>query len=232
VVDDARALSAELRRRLAAGELDSAVELLYGRHEGDVRRFVRSRRPAAPPEDVCQEVWLAAQRALPAFKFDATPLAWLFSIASHKVVDAHRRNQHRDKDVELDSRELLIAHHASGRRPATSAATRVDRQRRIAAVERILDGWDPADRELFELRFLSELKPSEIVDVKGLDVPANTISQRLVRLVQGLRHQLAADSVAGPGPVPADGPALGVDGARSLPVGFPGAAPARARERP
>jgi RNA polymerase sigma factor (sigma-70 family) len=186
--------SVELRGFLSSGRVDAALELLHSRYRGDVRRFVRSRRPSEPADDICQEVWLAAHRALPDFRFDATPLVWLFSIASRKLVDAYRRNHRRQDDVLFDSRELLLSQCAPGLKPPTSAPTRLERKRRISAVEKILESWDMADRELLELRFVADLKPAEIVEILGLDVAPNTVSQRLVRLIQRLRREMEQDA--------------------------------------
>jgi RNA polymerase sigma factor (sigma-70 family) len=185
--------SVELEALLAAGQVDAALELLHSRYRVDVRRFVRSRHPAEPADDICQEVWLGAHRALPEFRFDATPLVWLFSIASRKVVDAYRRSHRRQDEIEFDSRELLLSQCAQGPKPLTSAPTRLERRRRIDAVEKVLASWDNADRELLELRFVSDLKPAEIVEILGLDVAPNTVSQRLVRLIQRLRREMGQD---------------------------------------
>lgn len=195
---DGSALVAEVRALVSAGRIEDAIERLYASHGEELRRFVRSRRPTDPVDDVCQEVWLAAQRALPSFRFEASPRVWLFSIATRKLTDAYRRNRRRQDDVEFDSREVLLAHFPLGPRPPTSAGTRLDRRERIDVVDKILATWPPKDRELLGLRFVSDLTPTEIVQALSLDVEPNTLSQRLVRLVHRLRKQLVQQGLARP----------------------------------
>jgi RNA polymerase sigma-70 factor (ECF subfamily) len=178
-----------LRELVSAGRCDAALDVLYRSHAADVERFIASLRPSASTRDLCQETWVAALRALPRFRFDVSPRAWLFSIARHKAIDVLRRGR-RDRALELDHTDTLLQRLPHGQPPSTPF-TKIVRERRAAALRSVLAGWDPADRELLELRFVAGLKPSEMVDSLGLTQTPNAVSQRLVRLTARLRSQLS-----------------------------------------
>jgi RNA polymerase sigma factor (sigma-70 family) len=190
-------LVAQLQSRLAAGDVSGATALLHAAHAGDVKRFVASRRPAASIRDICQDVWLAAANGLPRFRFETTPRAWLFVIASKRMAEAGRKHRRRQAEVELDSRRLLIDALTHGRQPPTSGYGRIWREQRARALHRILDAWRPEDRELIEMRFVAGLKPAEIVASLSLDEKINTVTQRIVRLAARLRRELSEDDVLG-----------------------------------
>ena len=67
------------------------------RHYRDVYRYVRRRsRSAADAEDVTQEVFAEAARALERLRPESPPLlAWLYRVAQSRLVDAARRDARR-----------------------------------------------------------------------------------------------------------------------------------------
>src|SRR5262245_31816514 len=117
----ASADSHSLRLLIRRGEHQAAVEHLYGRFGGEVARYVASRRPAGPAEDVCQETWAAVLRALPRFDFASSVRTWLFAIARRKAADTHRGRRRVPEDP-WDSRELILSRALGARRPTTPAS--------------------------------------------------------------------------------------------------------------
>lgn len=184
-------LEARLPALLAADAAGEALALLHAHYARDVRRFIRFLDPAASPDDLCQEVWLAAARALPRFRFDAALRTWLFAIARRRLADRGRRRQRIRR---LSSRGLTWerAMLLDGRRPPSTPSSQLRRRRRAAVLEAELTLLETADRELLELRFVEGLMPAAIVDVLGLPDSPNAVSQRLVRLVRKLRQRLLA----------------------------------------
>lgn len=182
-----------LRRLLAEGDVGDALTLLHDAYAADVARYVRFLKATDSAEDLCQEVWLAARRALPRFRFAAHPRTWLFAIAKRRLAD-DRRDPRRRLRVRLDSspealERALLSSPGGPRRPSTPSSA-LRRKRRAQALQDELDRLDPGDRELVELRFVSGLKPAEIVVVLLPGQSANAVSQRLVRLVRRLRESL------------------------------------------
>jgi hypothetical protein len=84
----------------------------------------------------------------------------------------------------------------------TGPLSRLLRDERIAAVREVLGRCDPEDVELLHLRFTFELMPQEIAylraEERGLPPElANTIAQRIARLLVKLGKQLSRHSLFG-----------------------------------
>jgi RNA polymerase sigma-70 factor (ECF subfamily) len=176
----------DLRELIARGETKRAIDVLYREYGDDLRRFVRLQVPRDSVEDLCQEIWAAARGSIESFRFESSPRGWVLSIARNKVADRWRR---RSPQVELDSREFELALLDSIAPTTPTQALHRRRQRRVLAS--VLEELSESERELVLLRFVMGLKPAEIVQTLGLDIPVNTMSQRLVRVVKRLREALA-----------------------------------------
>jgi RNA polymerase sigma-70 factor (ECF subfamily) len=88
-----------LVQRLASGDPE-AVEELVSHYADDVYRFVYNQvgGSAQDAEDVVQETFIAALKAVRRFKGDSKLRTWLFSIAAHKAID-HRRRTSRHTPI-------------------------------------------------------------------------------------------------------------------------------------
>jgi RNA polymerase sigma-70 factor (ECF subfamily) len=169
------------------------VEQLRAAYQDDLRRFVAARTRADRVDDVCQEVWAGVVRGLAGFRGETSPRVWLFAIARHKLADAQARERPYET-LESSVLEGGALAEMLGVRAAQTPTREIDRRQRAEALARALAALDAADRELLELRFVIGLKPAAIVETLGLDVAANTLSQRLVRLVHRLREALRDES--------------------------------------
>jgi RNA polymerase sigma-70 factor, ECF subfamily len=180
-----------LRSHVAGGELEQAVTLMQKAYARDVERFVRFRRSSrarSAVEDICQEVWTSVLRGLPSFRFEAPPRVWLFSIAARRVIDVARQGP-VDDAIDTD-RMAAIANSLTG------PLSRLLRDERAAAVRAVLEQCDPRDAELLHLRFAFDLMPQEISYLRAQETGeppelANTIAQRIARLLLKLGRQLA-----------------------------------------
>jgi RNA polymerase sigma-70 factor (ECF subfamily) len=169
--------------------------MLHAAYAVDLVRYVRFLRPTSSIEDLCQEVWLAAGRALPRFRFESTPRTWLFGIARHRLSYERRRRRVRrlqplPPDFEALERSLRASPIWIRQDPSPSSGLR--RKVRSTTLGAELERLGPDERELVELRFVAGLKPAAIVEVLALSDSANTVSQRLVRLIRTLRKRLEA----------------------------------------
>lgn len=184
-----------LRLLLAQARLEEALVLLHEAYAADLVRYVRFLRPTSSTEDLCQEVWLAAGRALPRFRFESTARTWLFGIARHRLSYERRRRRIRrlfPLPTDFETLERMLRVSPLGARRASSPSSGLRRKIRSTALVAELERLASEERELLELRFVAGLKPSAIVEVLGLADSPNTISQRLVRLVRTLRRRLEA----------------------------------------
>ena len=91
---DATTVPDELVRAAAAGDRE-AVGRLLAVVRSHVVRYCRARlgpsNRSLAVDDVAQEVCLAVLTGLPGYRFEGKPfLAFVYGVAAHKVIDAHR----------------------------------------------------------------------------------------------------------------------------------------------
>ncbi|ADG99299.1 RNA polymerase, sigma-24 subunit, ECF subfamily [Segniliparus rotundus DSM 44985] len=85
-------LSDELLARRAQHGDGEAFDALVARHARALLRFVQSTYPdRSGCEDIVQETFIAAWKALPTFGFRSQFRTWLYSLASRKTIDALRK---------------------------------------------------------------------------------------------------------------------------------------------
>jgi RNA polymerase sigma-70 factor (ECF subfamily) len=175
VVDPSEGLIA----RCQAGDLAAFTEL-FRLHQKHVSRLVvRLGARAADLEDLVQEVFVQVHRSLPDFRGQARFSTWLYRVTVN-VVLMHRRAQ-RSRPVltdmvpwgKEDSSELL---------PDDA----VSRNRRVAALYRLLDRLSDKKRAVFVLHELEGLASAEISKIVG--APVLTVRTRLFYA----RRELAA----------------------------------------
>jgi RNA polymerase sigma-70 factor, ECF subfamily len=137
--------------------------------------------PGPHVEDLAQETFLKAFRALPGFDVErsARPSTWLLTIATRLALDAKRR---RRIVVEL-SAEYALADERSPERSAST--TELGRAITRAAAELPDD-----QRAAFLLAEFHGLSIAEIAE--ALDAPENTVKTRLFRARQRLKQALEA----------------------------------------
>jgi len=80
-----------LARRAQRGD-SQAFDALVTRHAPALLNFVRQTYPEnSECDDIVQEAFIAAWKALPGFAFRAQFRTWLYALTSRKIVDALRR---------------------------------------------------------------------------------------------------------------------------------------------
>lgn len=141
---------------------------LYRRHFAFVTQSVRRMGVAdAHAEDVAQDVFLVAQRRLPAFEGRSTTRTWLFGIA-RRVAKDHRRSDDR-----LRRRiERLGAPEATG-----DAEGNVVRLVALSRLQRRLGALDEGRRSVYELVERDGMTAQEVASRLNMNV--NTVYSRL-----------------------------------------------------
>jgi RNA polymerase sigma-70 factor (ECF subfamily) len=158
--------------RAAQRGSEEAVEALFRRHWRRAHRaaFLIVRDPDAA-EDIAQEGFLAALRALDCFDRRRPFRPWLHRIVVNRAIDHARARTLRRE----------VGEEAAGEPAAAEAAPGLDPDLSTALAE-----LDPEQRAAIVLRYLLEYTPGEIA--RMLDLPRGTVNSRLRR---GL-DQLAA----------------------------------------
>jgi len=139
-------------------------------------------------EDVCQEAFIKAYRALPLFRGDSAFYTWLYRIAvntaKNHLVSRNRRPPASDLEVD----EAEISEIGSVLReienPEGSLATDKLKQAITAAIEEL-----PEDlRTAFTLREFSGLSYEDITEV--MDCPVGTVRSRIFRAREAIDKKI------------------------------------------
>ncbi len=133
-------------------------------------------------EDLAQEVFLRAYRALPGFDLEGTAKisTWLLTIATRLALDAKKKRVL--PLVELDA-------DVHGEQPDTPESN-LSRQELGRAIERAADTLTDDHRAAFVLAEYHGMGSQEIAEV--LEIPEATAKTRLFRARQRMREVLAA----------------------------------------
>jgi RNA polymerase sigma-70 factor (ECF subfamily) len=181
---------AELAARAAAGDA-AAFEAIMRRHN---RRLFRTARAILKDdgevEDVLQEAYLRAFRALDKFRAESRLSTWLVRITANEALGRLRRKGAEVIPLEAamatgDTEAMAFLVEASERGPEQSAAG--SQLRRI--VEEQIDRLPDAFRLVFVLRAVEELSVEEVA--QALDIPEATVRTRFFRARSLLRESLA-----------------------------------------
>ena len=103
---DAGARDALLLERLRAGDRSAFTELVRA-YRADVFRLVRARVSTdADAEDVTQQAFVRALRAIGTFRGDASLRTWLHRIAVNAALN-HARDARSGRSISLDDVEII-----------------------------------------------------------------------------------------------------------------------------
>jgi RNA polymerase sigma-70 factor, ECF subfamily len=160
---------------LAARDGDRlALASAIRRTQGEVWRLCRHLVDGEEADDLTQETWLRAWRALPAFRGEASGRTWLLSIARKTCADAVRR---------LRRRRLLALHTT----PLPGEEVKQGPAEGVALAQ-LLDTLDAEQRAAFVLTQLHGLPYAEAAEVCAC--PVGTIRSRVARARAHLINQM------------------------------------------
>lgn len=162
---------------------DRALGVLAERHRPTVVRMATHiLGNAESAEDVAQDAMVRLQVSLPGFRGDAELSTWLYQVTLNLCRDRLRKRRRRATHVGLDS--------VPGERLSSPAGAedRIDRERTRAAVRAAIDRLPEDQREVVQMRYLSDLTYAEIVRRTGL--PHGTVASRIFRGLKRLGQDL------------------------------------------
>ncbi len=169
---------AQLVARFQRGDED-AFDQLVERHRRRIYSLVCRLASPGEADDLAQEVFIAAYRALPSFRRDSAFSTWLYRIAVH--VCSHHLRKRRLDTAELDEQQQ---DGNRGHDPERSAIS-TELQRHVrAAIEQLPYKL----RLVVVLRDLQGLSYEEIAQVVGC--PIGTVRSRLHYATQRLASAL------------------------------------------
>jgi RNA polymerase sigma-70 factor, ECF subfamily len=178
----------QLVRRVQEGDR-TAFDLLVRKYQHRVLKLVsRFVSDAAEAEDVAQEAFLKAYRALPSFRGESAFYTWLYRIAINTAKNALVSNRRRPVDFDLDLQDPeQYDRHArlkEGDTPEGVLLTEEIRQTVSEAMEQL-----PEDlRTAIVLRELEGLSYEEIAE--AMDCPVGTVRSRIFRAREAIDRKL------------------------------------------
>ena len=157
--------------RAARKGSEAAVEELFARHwSGAYRAAYLVTGDSAAAEDIAQEAFLAALRALPSFDVRRPLRPWLHRIVVNRAIDFARA-----RALRAEVGEAAAADHAAPEERPVGVGDQV-----VEALQRLA----PEQRAVVVMRYLLELTPGEIA--AALDIPRGTVNSRLRRGLDAL----------------------------------------------
>jgi RNA polymerase sigma-70 factor (ECF subfamily) len=176
---DERGPERRAERRLvreAQGGSSEAIEQLFRRHwPGAYRAAYMVIRDRAAAEDVTQEAFIAAIRALDRFDRSRPFAPWLQRIAINKAID-HARARSSRREV------------GTATEPESPPPREGEGDPREDDLQRALAALSPEQRAIVAMRFVLDLTPGEIA--RRLELPRGTVNSRLRRALDRLAGEI------------------------------------------
>jgi RNA polymerase sigma-70 factor, ECF subfamily len=178
----------QLVRRVQAGD-KSAFNLLVLKYQHRVLKLVgRFVNDAAEAEDVAQEAFIKAYRALASFRGDSAFYTWLYRIAINTAKNALVSNRRRpvDFDLDLQDPEQYDRHARLKEGDTPEGVLLTDEIREV--VERAMEQLPEDLRTAIVLRELEGLSYEEIAE--AMDCPVGTVRSRIFRAREAIDKKL------------------------------------------
>jgi RNA polymerase sigma-70 factor, ECF subfamily len=178
----------QLVQRVQKGDR-SAFDLLVLKYQHRVLKLVsRFVNNTAEAEDVAQDAFLKAYRALPSFRGESAFYTWLYRIAINTAKNSLVANRRRPVDFDLDLQDPdQFERHAR--------LAEVDTPERVLLTEEIRQVVEGAMEQLPEdlrtaivLRELDGLSYEEIAE--AMDCPVGTVRSRIFRAREAIDKRL------------------------------------------
>ena len=184
---------AGLIARCRQGEAQAWDEL-FDRHYAAAGRFVFQLAPDFNHEDVeeiCQETFLSAIKALDSFNGRSQLQTWLFRIAANKARDYRERQRAAKRGggqttVSLQAEDPENGLTLDPPTPLPAPDATLMNAERIALTRAALDQLGEPCREIIELRYFGDLSYDEIGNELQLNV--KTVSSRLSKCLDRLEE--------------------------------------------
>ena len=178
-------VNAQTVERARRGDLEAVREILENFQTPVFKTVYRmvGRRFAADVEDITQDVFIKALKALKAFRPEASVSTWLYRIAVNTCIDRRRRPLLRwfsfddDDDVSRAPSD------------APSPERLVESQQTSERIQRALKRLSPKLRAAIILKEIENLPYEQIAET--LEISKGTVESRLFRARERLREALS-----------------------------------------
>ena len=184
-----RDIDRDLVGRAQQGE-KRAFDLLVGKYQRKLSRLLsRFIRDPAEVEDVTQEAFIKAYRALPTFRGDSAFYTWLYRIgintAKNYLVAAGRR---APTNTEFNAEEAEGFEDAGELRDINTPESIMMSKEIVATVNAAMDELPEELRQAVQLRELEGLSYDEIAAI--MNCPIGTVRSRIFRAREAISERL------------------------------------------
>ncbi len=156
---------------------------LFRKHGDGLAGAVRGVLGASDAQEILQDAFLKALRALQDGFAPRHPVAWIFVITMNLARDQRRKERRRTRAME-DTNPMEL----QSKEPAPSAG--LERDEALAAARRAIHELVPREREVFLLRTSAGLSFEEAA--QALRIPIGTAKTRMRAALARLRRSLVA----------------------------------------
>jgi RNA polymerase sigma-70 factor (ECF subfamily) len=178
----------QLVQRVQAGD-QSAFNLLVLKYQHRVLKLVsRFVNDAAEAEDVAQEAFIKAYRALPTFRGDSAFYTWLYRIAINTAKNALVSNRRRPVDFDLDLQDPDQYERQARLKDADTPEGVLLTEEIRQVVEKAMEQLPEDLRTAIVLRELEGLSYEEIAE--AMDCPVGTVRSRIFRAREAIDKKL------------------------------------------
>jgi RNA polymerase sigma-70 factor (ECF subfamily) len=179
-----------LVQRVQRGD-KSAFDVLVRKYQHKVVKLVmRYMREPADAEDVAQEAFIKAYRALPQFRGDSAFYTWLYRIAINTAKNAIVSRDRSPVVYDLDLQNSEESYDMQGRLADTETPEALVLTEEIRTiVNRAIEALPEDLRTAIVLRELEGMSYEEIA--AAMECPVGTVRSRIFRAREAIDHKLA-----------------------------------------
>lgn len=183
-----RGIDQKLVIRVQKGD-STAFDLLVRKYQHKVAKLVgRYVRDHAEAEDVTQEAFIKAYRALRGFRGDSAFYTWLYRIAVNTAKNYLESRGRRPMSLDLELEGLETLDGSDGLREQATPERQLLTGEIAATIQQVLDLL-PADlRMAITLREVDGLSYEEIAEI--MDCPIGTVRSRIFRAREAVDKEL------------------------------------------
>ena len=168
----------ELVRRVQRGDR-KAFDLLFLRYQHKIHALVGRYLRHDEVEDVAQETFIKAFRALPRFRGDSAFYTWLYRIAVNTAKNHSASRRRRPQPVALDADDAATGEAAEALKDEDDPEGALRGEELKAAVARALEALPEDLRSALTLREFDGLSYAEIAAIMAC--PVGTVRSRIFR---------------------------------------------------
>ena len=181
-------LDETLVERVLQGD-KKAFDLLVIKYQHKVVQLInRYLKDPDEAEDIAQEVFIKAYRALDSFRGDSAFYTWLYRIAVNAAKNHLVSRSKRNADYEIDIHDSELTQNAPQLQGTETPESVLLNEDIIAALDAVIESLPEEMRIAITLREFDGLSYEEIADV--MDCPVGTVRSRIFRARDAIDSKL------------------------------------------